>query len=147
MAKQLVVEEELARSNITIRYVTLRIGESAEDQLLKNVRSSIAEYERAKIALRTSRGRRAKAERGLIVGNGWAPYGYQFSRELDPKSGRSRVVGLEPDPATASVVRRIFTDLQTWSVAQVCDRLNADGIPTYFRSERGWTNATVLGIV
>jgi site-specific DNA recombinase len=73
MAKQLVIEEELQRSGVQIRYVTLRIGESAEDQLLKNVRSSIAEYERAKIALRTSRGRRAKAERGMIVGNGWAP--------------------------------------------------------------------------
>ncbi len=37
MAKQLVIEEELSRSGVTIRYVTLRIGKSAEDQLLKNV--------------------------------------------------------------------------------------------------------------
>jgi len=106
MAKQLVLEEELQRSGITIRYVTLRIGESAEDQLLKNVRSSIAEYERSKIALRMSRGRRAKAERGMIVGNGWAPYGYRFARD---ESGR--IVSFEPDPETAPVVLRIFTDL------------------------------------
>src|SRR4051812_39350830 len=133
MAKQLVVEEELARSNITIRYVTLRIGESAEDQLLKNVRSSIAEYERSKIALRTSRGRRAKAERGMIVGNGWAPYGYQFARD-----DNGRIVNFEPDAQTATVVRRIFADLQTMSVGDLCDRLNAEGVPTYFRSARGW---------
>ncbi len=73
MAKQLVIEEELQRSGIVIRYVTLRIGESAEDRLLKNVRSSIAEYEREKIALRTTRGRREKAERGFVVGDSVLP--------------------------------------------------------------------------
>src|SRR4051812_24244331 len=142
MAKQLVLEEELQRSGITIRYVTLRIGESAEDQLLKNVRSSIAEYERSKIALRTSRGRRAKAERGMIVGNGWAPYGYQFVRD---ESGR--IVSFEPDPETSPVVLRIFADLQTMSMGQLCGRLNAEKVPTYFRSARGWQTSTVVGIV
>jgi len=48
MAKQLVVEEELGRFGVTIRYVTLPTSGSAEDNLLKNVRSSIAEYEREK---------------------------------------------------------------------------------------------------
>jgi site-specific DNA recombinase len=142
MAKQLVIEEELQRSGVTIRYVTLRLGESAEDQLLKNVRSSIAEYERSKIALRTSRGRRAKAERGMIVGNGWAPYGYRFARD-----DTGRIVNFEPNPGTAPVVRRIFTDLQVMSVAQLCARLNAEGVPTYFRSARGWQTSTVVGII
>src|SRR4051812_5361930 len=140
MAKQLVVEEELARSNITIRYVTLRIGESAEDQLLKNVRSSIAEYERSKIALRTSRGRRAKAERGQIVGNGWAPYGYRFARD-----DTGRIVSFEPDPVTAEVVRRIFAELATTSITTVCARLNAEGVPTMFGKR--WAVSTILGIV
>src|SRR4051794_38437451 len=82
MAKQLVLEEESRRYDVQIKYVTLRLGNSAEDNLLKNVRSSIAEYERAKIALRTSRGRRAKAQHGMIVGNGFAPYGYRFVRGM-----------------------------------------------------------------
>ena len=42
MAKQLVVEEELKRAGVTIRYVTLRLGDTAEDHLLKNMRSAIA---------------------------------------------------------------------------------------------------------
>jgi len=142
MAKQLVLEEELQRCGVTIRYVTLRIGESAEDQLLKNVRSSIAEYERSKIALRTSRGRRAKAERGMIVGNGWAPYGYRFARD---ESGR--IVSFEPDPETAPILRRIFADLKSMSVGQLCSRLNAEGVPTYFRSSSGWKVSTVVGMV
>ncbi|HLH22170.1 MAG TPA: recombinase family protein [Chloroflexota bacterium] len=150
MAKQLVVEEDLKRAGVVIRYVTLRLGDTAEDYLLKNMRSAIAEYERSKIALRTSRGRRAKAERGLIVGNGWAPYGYRFTYDTD-----GRVVGLEEDPATAPVVRRIFTDLTQHSLNEVCRRLNAEGVPTYFqgRTRRGkplsgrWRDSTILGIV
>ena len=142
MAKQLVLEEELSRHGVKIQYVTLRVGESAEDQLLKNVRSSIAEYERSKIALRTSRGRRAKAEKGMIVGNGWAPYGYRFARDTT-----GRIVSFEPDPETAPVVWRIFADLQVMSIAQLCGRLNAEGIQTYFRSARGWQVSTITGIV
>src|SRR5262249_29524205 len=115
MTKQLVIEEELARYGVAIRYVTLRLGDSAEDQLLKNVRSSIAEYERGKIALRTSRGRRAKAESGQVVGNGWAPYGYRFTRD---ETGR--VVGLDPGPDTAPVVQRIFRDVATTPLNALC---------------------------
>ena len=142
MAKQLVLEEELARYGVKIQYVTLRLGESAEDQLLKNVRSSIAEYERSKIALRTSRGRRAKAEKGMIVGNGWAPYGYRFARDTT-----GRIVSFEPDPETSALVRRIFADLQVMSSIQLCANLNAEGVPTYFRSERGWQVSTIMGII
>jgi site-specific DNA recombinase len=141
MAKQLVIEEELQRAGVTIRYVTLRAGDSAEDRLLKNVRSSIAEYEREKIALRTSRGRRAKAERGLIVGTGRAPYGYRYTRDA-----AGRVMGLEPDPATAPIVQRIFAAVVTTPLNVLCARLNHEGIPTYFGA-RGWANSTLLGIL
>src|SRR5688572_31066682 len=103
MAKQLVLEEELQRAGVALRYCTLRGGDSAEDRLLKNVRASISEYEREKIALRTLRGRREKAERGLVVGCGPAPYGLRYV--LDDK-GKPR--GLEPDPATAPMVPRLF---------------------------------------
>src|SRR3954452_8072945 len=99
MAKQLVIEEELTRAGVGLRYVTLRIGESAEDRLLKNVRSSIAEYEREKIALRCSRGRRAKAEQGLVVGIGIPPFGYRYLR-----NDKGRAYGLEPDPCSAPIV-------------------------------------------
>src|SRR5438094_7681948 len=62
MAKQLVLEEELRRYGVTIQYVGLRLGDSPEDRLLKNVRASISEYEREKIKMRTLRGKREKAE-------------------------------------------------------------------------------------
>jgi site-specific DNA recombinase len=151
MSKQLVLEEELKRCGVTIRYATLRLGDSDEDRLLKNMRASIAEYERAKIALRTTRGRRAKAEQGMIVGNGWAPYGYRFVYETDARTGKTRVVSLEPDPVTAPIVRRIFAEVAYLSLNRVCDRLNADGIITYFagkgRATGRWRDTTLLSIL
>jgi site-specific DNA recombinase len=138
----LVIEDELKRAGVSIRYVTLRVGESAEDQLLKNMRGVIAEYDREKIAMRLGRGRRAKAERGLVVGNGVAPYGYRYTRDAS-----GRVAGLEPDPATAPIVRRIFADIISMPLDALCTRLNAEGIPTYFGARHGWANSTLLGIL
>ncbi len=144
MAKQLVLEEELARSRVTIRYVMLRTGDTPEDQLLKNVKSSIAEYERHKIALRTARGRREKAERGMVTGNGWAPYGYTFAFKDDSK-GRPRVIGLVPHPGQARVIERIFSLAATESAIDICVALNRDGEPAY----RGghWSPTTVQDIL
>ncbi len=142
MAKQLVIEEELGKSGTTLRYVTLRLGDTAEDRLLKNVRASIAEYEREKIALRTSRGRRAKAERGLVVGAGVPPYGYRYTHD-----GEGRVIGLEPEPESADVVRRIFRELATVSANALCARLNDAGVPTYFGAKAGWATSTIRGII
>jgi site-specific DNA recombinase len=130
MAKQLVLEEELHRYGVAIRYCTLRLGDTAEDRLLKNMRASISEYEREKIALRTSRGKRAKAERGEYVGVGAAPYGYRMVRQVDPRTQRARVVGLEPDPATAPVAQRIFQEAADHSMYRIVIGLNADGIPS-----------------
>jgi site-specific DNA recombinase len=125
MAKQLVIEEELGRYGVTIKYVTLPTSGSPEDNLLKNVRSSIAEYEREKIRIRTQRGIREKIERGLIVGKGFPPFGYQFTRDAT-----GRVVGLELNPKTAPIVARIVVRLQTRSLPTVCMELNAESIPS-----------------
>src|SRR5215208_3210734 len=123
-SKQLVVEEELRRYGVSIRYCTLRVGDNAEDRLLKNVRASIAEYEREKTVLRSTRGRREKAERGLVVGAGPAPYGYRYLTNAKGRADR-----LEPDPLTSPVVARIFAWLRTESAGQVALRLNAEGVP------------------
>jgi site-specific DNA recombinase len=142
MAKQLVVEDELKRAGVTVRYVTLRLGDTAEDALLKNVRSAIAEYERSKIALRTSRGRRAKAERGEYVGTGRPPYGYCLVRHIDPRTQKPRVVGLEPDPVTAPIACRIFRDAAQFSLYRIARALNAEGIPAPQGAAR-WDESTL----
>lgn len=140
MAKQLVIEEELVRYGVTIRYVTLPTSGSPEDNLLKNVRSSIAEYEREKIRIRTQRGIREKIERGLIVGKGFPPYGYRYTR--DPSG---RVVGLEIDPETAPIARRIITQLIVRSIPTVCIELNAESIPSSTGGR--WRHSTIVDLM
>jgi site-specific DNA recombinase len=146
MAKQLILEEEFKRAGVVIRYVMLRLGDTSEDALLKNVRASIAEYEREKIKVRTTRGRRAKAEQGLIVGDGQAPYGYRFTHQMDPRTNKTRVVGIEPDPVTAPIVQRLLADAAEHSLYEITQWLNAEGIPTY-RHGQVWAATTLRGIL
>ncbi|MBI2855771.1 MAG: recombinase family protein [Chloroflexi bacterium] len=68
---------------------------------------------------------RESASRGFYVVSR-APYGYQRVRVQDGRKERAR---LEPDPKTASVVRRIFEDfLRAQGMTEVVRALNAEGI-------------------
>jgi site-specific DNA recombinase len=141
MAKQLAIEGELKRHNVTVQYVNLRLGETPEDGLLKNMRASIAEYERERIKIRTQTGKREKAERGLVMGGHIVSYGYRWVRD-----GKGRPVGLEPNPETAPIARRIIKDLVKLPVERVCDGLDADGIAAPWRAKR-WSVNTVINMV
>jgi site-specific DNA recombinase len=140
LSKLLVLEDELARHGVSVRYCTLRGGDTAEDRLFRNMKGAFAEYDREKIAFRLARGRRAKAERGQFVGIGQLPYGY-----LPVRNDRGAIVGLEPDPLTASTLREIFERLRYESSQRVTDWLNATGVPAP-RGSRGWVRSTVVRI-
>jgi site-specific DNA recombinase len=142
MAKQLVIEEELKRYGVTIQYVGLRLGDSPEDRLLKNVRASISEYEREKIRMRTARGRREKAERGQVVGTGPAPYGYCYIR-----NEKGSAYALATDPDTSPVAVRIWAEVAEYPLGVVADRLNAEGIPPPRGAKAGWSTAALLAIL
>ena len=139
MAKQLVLEEELQRYGVAIHYATLRIEDSAEGRLLKHVRASVSEYEREKINLRTLRGRREKAERGLVVGCGIAPYGYRYVL-----GAKGKPTGLEPVPEQAEIVRGIFDAVQRMPTAELAVRLALEGVSG---PRRPWSDAAILRIV
>src|SRR5581483_8842534 len=143
MAKYVVLEDELKRAGVQLRFVTIRAGNSPEDRALQQMKAVFAELDYERITLRMMRGKRSKAERGLVVGTGVAPYGYRYVR-----NERGRAIGLEVDPPAAAIVERIFHDVQSTSLQAVCDGLNADGIPTYFadrttRARAGWSVPTL----
>lgn len=56
LAKQLIVEQELKRSGVTIEYALYDFPDTPEGRLNKNLRAMLAEYEREKIAQRMTRG-------------------------------------------------------------------------------------------
>jgi len=60
LAKQLIIEEELKRRGVRIEYTMAEYPDTPEGSLMKNIKASIAEYERLKISERVVRGRRLK---------------------------------------------------------------------------------------
>jgi site-specific DNA recombinase len=126
MGKAILLESELRKLGVRVVYINAPIDDTAEGRLLLRQLQSFAEFEREKIAFRTSRGRREKIERGQILGSGPSPYGYRYVR-VD-QGARKRVVGLEPDPLTAPVVERIFKAALRRSAEQIVDSLRADGV-------------------
>ncbi len=130
LAKQLIVEEELKRHGVQIQYVLGDYPDTPEGSLMKNIRATIAEYEKEKIRERLTRGRRQVVNSGSVLLHGnHPPYGYRLSD--DSKT----LVIYEPE---ARIVRLIFTwyvegdgDGRRLGLVTIARRLTEMGIPTW----------------
>jgi site-specific DNA recombinase len=80
LVKQLLVEEDLKRHGIRIEYVLGEYPNTPEGSLMKNVRASVAEYERLKITERMVRGRELKVKAGSVLVYSHPPFGYAVVR-------------------------------------------------------------------
>ncbi len=139
LAKQLAVERELKNAGVQIEYALSAYPDTPEGNLLKNVRASIAEFERELITQRSVRGRRLKVKAGNVIFHGHLPYGYRLA-ETD---GKRSLVVYEPE---AQVVRNIFAwytegdgQREALGARAIARRLTELRIPSYFdtRGERG----------
>src|SRR5450759_1805942 len=77
LAKQLFVEDELKRCGVEIEYVLDDYADTPEGSLMKNVKASVAEYERLKVTERMVRGRNLKVKAGSVLVQQRPPYGYK----------------------------------------------------------------------
>jgi DNA invertase Pin-like site-specific DNA recombinase len=146
MVKGLVLEEQLRKYGVRVVYQRVPTDDTPEGNLLKHQLLSFAEYERAKTTLRTTLGRRTKAQAGQVVGNGGtAPYGHRFVRKADPTSGKLRVVSFEPDPITGPIAARIVRMGRTMSTWETAEALNAEGIPS--PGGKRWTSVAVRRVL
>ena len=98
---QALIEEEFLREGAVIEYVIGQYDDSDEGRLQKQIRASIAEYEKAKILERSKRGKRGKAMSGYVVVGSRPPYGYQVVSEPHKS-------WLEIDEDEAEIVRLVF---------------------------------------
>jgi site-specific DNA recombinase len=98
---QALLEEEFKRLGAIIEYVIGQFDDSDEGRLQKQIRASIAEYEKAKIAERSKRGKRGKAKCGFVLVAARPPYGYKVKAE-------SHKAWLEVDQEEAEIVRWVF---------------------------------------
>lgn len=106
-AYQVMLLDEFSRAGTEVVFLNRALGESPEDELLLQVQGMIAEYERAKMLERSRRGKRHKAQQGLVNVLGGAPYGYRYIT-LSEGAGQARYEIIEEQ---AQVVRQVFESL------------------------------------
>ena len=126
LSKQLIVEEELRRYGVAIEYVLGEYPDTPEGNLMKNVRATVAEYEREKIKERMVRGRILKVKAGSVMTHGRAPYGYRLA-EVD------NLWSLEIHESEAEIVRSIFNwyTQEKIGIIGIVRRLTERKVPTY----------------
>jgi site-specific DNA recombinase len=152
----MLIEEEFRKDGVLVEYVIGQYDDSDEGRLQKQIRASIAEYEKAKILERSKRGKRGKAKSGYVIVGARPPYGYKVRSE-------PHKAWLEIDEAEAQVVRMIFD----WyvngdeygkpiSLHNILCKLMALGIPTrgdrekHVAKKRGvgvWSDAMIRHIL
>ena len=155
-AYQVLIEEEFSRYQVLVEYVIGQYEDLDEGRLQKQIRASIAEYEKAKILERGKRGKRGKARSGYVIVGARPPYGYQVRSE-------PHKAWLEIDEDEAKIVRLVYQwyldgDGQngTLSMLGIAARLTEMGIPTrgdkyaHVAKKRGrcvWTAGMIRNIL
>ncbi len=127
-AYQVLLGEELSRCGVDVIYLKSPSGDSPEDQLVVQFQGMIAEYERAQIAERHRRGKRHRAQQGMVNVLSGAPYGYRYVRKTDTSAAYYEVVASAAD--VVRMVSAIYTQ-QRFSINAIARLLNER-----FRQER-----------
>lgn len=138
-AYQVLLIEELKRAAVEVYFCERPITDSPDDQLLLQIQGAIAEYERAKIAERSRRGRLHRARMGELS-PGQLPYGYHRHAKRYGGDGRIQIHEEE-----AAMVRQVFGwyAQEGTSLHSVVRKLN--GSPWKSRTGReAWSSSTVL---
>src|SRR5437016_10023542 len=142
-AYQVLLAEELSRCGVELISLQSPAGTTAEDRLLLQFQGMIAEYERAQIVERTRRGKRHKAQQGVVSVLSGAPYGYRYVRKSDTSAAYYEVLEAE-----TQVVRWVFETYtkQGLSINAIARLLNERQIPTRSENTR-WERSTVWGML
>ena len=142
---QMLLVDELTQRGCRVEFVERPMSDDPHDQLLLQIRSAVAEYERTLIAERMRRGRQAKLRSGQLLPWTRPPYGYLLDAERPRDPSRVRL-----DPVQAAVVEQMFTWYsapgQPVSLYAVAKRLSDAQIPPP-RGGKRWNVASVRGIL
>jgi site-specific DNA recombinase len=142
-AYQVLLVEEFARRHVETILVKAPQTATPEDQLLLQFQGMIAEYERAQILERSRRGKRHRAQQGVVNVLSGAPYGYQYVRKSDDAPASYRIV--EEEAAVVRMVYKCYT-ARGMSIGAITRMLNERGVPTRKRVSR-WERSTVWAVL
>jgi len=137
---QALLIDEFTHAGVEIVFLNHALGKSPEDDLLLHVQGIIAEYERAKIAERSRRGKLHAARQGSVSVLSNAPLGYRYVTAQEGGGQARFEVVLEE----ARVVQQMFAWVghERISLFEVCRRLEKQGILTRTGLAH-WNSSTV----
>ncbi len=99
---QLIVTDEFERRGVELVFINGDYAKTPEGQLFYSMRGAIAEFEKAKINERMTRGRREKASQGKVIK--WSnTYGYNYDKE------NSALVINEDEARIVQLIFNLFT--------------------------------------
>ena len=115
----------LRRKGVRVVSITEHADDSPTGKLMEAIIESVDEFYSENLAQEVVRGMREAASRGFWVASR-VPYGY---RKLMVQDGAKKRPTLEPDPATAPVVQRIFGMAESGrGILDITCTLNDEGI-------------------
>ncbi len=115
----------LRRKGVRVVSITEHADDSPTGKLMEAIIESVDEFYSENLAQEVVRGMREAASRGFWVASR-VPYGY---RKLMVQDGAKKRPTLEPDPATAPVVQRIFGMAESGrGILNITRTLNDEGI-------------------
>ncbi|WCK53566.1 recombinase family protein [Aneurinibacillus sp. Ricciae_BoGa-3] len=121
---QLLITEEFDRRGIELVFVSGDYARTPEGQLFYSMRGAIAEFEKAKINERMSRGRREKARQGRVLRD-FQIYGYSYDKE------KEQMIVKEDEAAIVRMIFNMFTKPgQVKGMNGIANHLTANSIPT-----------------
>jgi site-specific DNA recombinase len=128
LGHQLLLAEEFERADVKLLIVSHPMEQGPEGWLFFQMRGALAEYERAKILERTSRGRRGRVQAGFALLGSGVPLGYEYLRGSADRTVRGSLV---INTAEAALVQQIFDlYLSGYGIWAIARRLTAERIPT-----------------
>ncbi len=141
-----VYKVTLRRAGVLVHSVTEPIDHDTDEGVIReSIAELFGELESRKIGRRVRSGMISAAKRGFYPSYNCL-YGFRRVRVADQETGRERWQ-LEPDPAAAEVVQRIFREYIDGSgLKAIANSLNRDQVPTQ-RGARGWMMTTVGAIL
>lgn len=144
-----VILSEADHAGVAVEFVTEVLDDSPEGQLIRFVRGYAAKIEHEKIRERAMRGVRDRVASGYPLAGKKAPYGYRWLPDILDMNGKPLVVkpGLEEDPLTAPIARRIFDAVAAGTTLRsLAMQLSAEGITTP-TGRPNWQHTTLRAIL
>jgi len=134
----IIYKSLLRKHGVQVVSINEPVEDTPSGRLLEGIIEVIDEFYSANLSQDVVRGMRESASRGFYPGSP-VPYGYRRVKVQDGDTQRTK---LEPDPALAPIVQRMFRECISGNgLVEIARSLNSDGLTT--STSRPWGKTTL----